>query len=321
MTPSRLYRALSAFNHSTRRWVTKPLRNAESQSSHKPTLPNVVNKQTLSLVSWNINAFSSRPVARSKHILDYILEGPVSPDIIFFQEVSDDVRKSLLDNATVRSGFLVTDAEDTTSFDGLPFATMTLLSKKRFATDPGSQLGGDGMEGQGRLMLEAVFRLKIPSQFGRDGLCVDMSNPAASGSVLRLINVHLDSLDTFHWRNLQMKALSDVLHEPGRGRGIIAGDFNANNPGDGGLIDKYGLVDAWVSLHGRKGPEGATWGVGMKLRDGRKPGRFDKVAMLGLTAEAMEVLPTGLIEVTRPAEPSLYEPWSDHYGLRCTVSI
>ena len=72
--------------------------------------------------------------------------------------------------------------------------------------------------------------------------------------------------------------LADILREPGCGGGIIAGDFNAISPEDEGLIDKNDLVDVWVALHGRAGPGGATWGVGVERRDGLWPSRLDKFA-------------------------------------------
>ena len=48
------------------------------------------------------------------------------------------VRRSRL-YPRVREAFLVTDAGDQTSFEGVPFANMTLLSSKRFAFDLESQ--------------------------------------------------------------------------------------------------------------------------------------------------------------------------------------
>ena len=71
------------------------------------------------------------PVARSQLILDHILKGPKFPDIILLQKVASSVRQSLLSDPRVRSSFLTTDAEDDTSFKGVPFATMTLLSVAR----------------------------------------------------------------------------------------------------------------------------------------------------------------------------------------------
>lgn len=119
------------------------------------TSRNIDATQNLSLISWNIDAFSSQPISRAKLILGHILEGPKSPDIIFLQEVTTDVRDSLLDDARVRAAFLGTDAEDQTSFEDVPFATMTFLSRERFAPGLDSQKEGDGVEAGEKFMLAA----------------------------------------------------------------------------------------------------------------------------------------------------------------------
>ena len=100
--------------------------------SSRPADAHPVGKQSLSLISWNIQVSQFRSVARSELIFDHIFKGPKLPDIILLQEVAPSVRRSLLSNPRVRSSFLTTDAEDDTSFKGVPFATMTLLSSKRF---------------------------------------------------------------------------------------------------------------------------------------------------------------------------------------------
>ena len=87
----------------------------------------------LSLVTQNLDAFSSRPITRAKLLLDGILEGSKCPDVILLQEVTSDVHAAILANPKVREAFLVTDAQDQTSFEGVPFANMMLLSSKRFA--------------------------------------------------------------------------------------------------------------------------------------------------------------------------------------------
>jgi len=291
MATSRLLRTLSAFNFPARTWAPIPSRIAQSQVAQRPSLTSrnidASRTQRLSLVSWNIDAFSSRPVARAKLILDHILDGPKSPDIIFLQEATHDVRAALLDDARVRAALLVTDAEDQTSFEDVPFATMTLLSSARFASGPESQKEGNGIEGGGKFMLGCVSLVTLPSKYRRDGLYVDIIPPTTPpGTVFRLINVHLDSLgDTLPFCAQQMRMLADVLREPGCSGRIIAGDFNAISPEDEGLVNKNDLVDAWVALHGRAGPGGATWGVGVERRDdGLGPGRLDKVAMMGLKA-------------------------------------
>lgn len=298
-------RALSSFNHATHCWAAIPLRDPHHPITQRPSShsADVIGKQSLCLTSWNIWASQSGSVARSKLILDHILKGPKFSDIIHLQEVNSRARQSLLDDPRVRSGFLTTDAEDNTSFKGLPFATMTLLSNKRF----GSPLLDEEGEGGGKLMVDSVFRMELPSRFRRDALCVNIAAPAASDAVFRLLNVHLDSLNSHSQRALQIQTLAGVLRESGCKGGIIAGDFNAIFPEDHKLVDEYELLDAWVALHGSTGPDGVTWGVGVKTK------RLDKVAMLGLKPDEIEVLQPGLIEPNRP--------WSDHCGLRCTFNI
>jgi len=326
----RVGRALSAFDHANRRWAAIPLRDPITQRpSARLVDAYAVGKQTLSLTSWNIQASQSRPVARSELILDHIFKGPNFPDIILLQEVSSSVRQSLLSDPRVRSSFLATDAEDDTSFKsvpfatdaedgtsvkGVPFATMTLVSSKRFGSPllaKEEEKGG----GDSKMVLDSVFRTKLPSRYERDALCVNIVTPAAPGQVFRLFNVHLDSLDSQFRRALQMMVLAGLLREPGCSGGIIAGDFNAIFTDDHALVDKHELVDAWVALHGgTTGPDGgATWGVGVDLEDGLKPGRLDKVVMLGSQPNEIEVLQPGLIDA--------YTPWSDHCGLRCTFTI
>ena len=314
MVINRLWRALSVFNRSTQSWAPIPLQNVQNTQSQVT--------QRLSLISWNIDAFSPRPVSRAKLILGHILEGSKPPDIIFLQEVTPDVRASLLDDARVRAAFLATEAEDQTLFEHVPFTTMTLLSRARFASGLDSQKEGDEIEGGNKFLLGRVSRVTLPSKYGRDALYVDTIPPTGPGTVVRLINVHLDSLgDTLHYRAQQMEILANLLREPGCSGGIIAGDFNAISPEDDGLVDKNQLVDAWVALHGRADHDGATWGVGVERRDGLGPGRLDKVAMMGLNATEMEVLCPGPIEVPRPGEKPVEISWSDHFGLRCTFTI
>ena len=321
MATNRLWRTLSAFNHSTQSWAPIPLRSAQSQVTQKLSLTSrnidTLLTQSFSLISWNIDAFSSRPVSRAKLILDHILEGPKSPDIIFLQEVTPFVRASLLDDARVRTAFLVTDAEDQTSFEDVSFATMTFLSRERFSSGLGSQKEGDGREGGERFMLGPVSRVTLPSKYRSDwdALYVDIMSPTAPSTLFRLINVHLDWLpDMIHYRAQQINILAKVLREPGCSGGIIAGDFNALSHEDDRLVDKNKLVDAWVALHGREDPDGdgATWGIGFS-RFG--PTRLDKVAMTGLKAKEIEILYPDFIKV--PFEI----PWSDHCGLRCTFTI
>jgi len=198
------------------------------------------------------------------------------------------------------------------AFKGVPFATMTLLSRKRFVSPllANEQEKGEGERGS-KMVLDSVFRMELSSNYKRDALCVNIAAPAASGQVLRLFHVHLDSLNSFYRRIVQMWVLAGALRESGCSGGITAGDFNAIYPEDHDLVDEHELVDAWVALHGRTTGTngGATWGVG-RLKPGS---RLDKVVMLGLQPNKIEVLQPGLVDARTP--------WSDHCGLRCTFTI
>lgn len=323
---SRQGRALSAFNQAKQRWAPIPL---PLHDPHRPPThprPSGSGKQTLSLTSWNIQASQSNPLERSQLILNHIFKGFEPnlnfPDIIFLQEVTSSVRLSLLNDPRVRAGFLTTDAEDDVAFRGVPFACMTLLSSKRFGSsllaEKDSEEGGEGKSGS-KIMLDSVFRTELPSRYARDALCVNITAPTTLGhnTVLRLLNIHLDSLDSHFRRTLQMHVLSGLLRETGCRGGIIGGDFNAIQPEDHMLVEKYGLVDAWVALHGNlngsDGGSGDTWDVGSNLKDDLKPGRLDKILMLNIQPDEIQLLQPGLINT--------YTPWSDHCGLRCTFTI
>ncbi|KAG6829648.1 hypothetical protein H0H87_010613 [Tephrocybe sp. NHM501043] len=322
MVASRLcQRALSVFKPSNRQWApVSSSRCAPSRVTQRLAQPS-----RFSLITQNLDAFSSRPIARAKLLLDGILEESNRPDVIFLQEVASDVHTAILAHPKVREAFLVTDAQDQTSFEGVPFVNMTLLSSKRFAFDLEPQKEEGAAERGEKFGLGPVSRLALPSKYGRCALSVDIIPPAAPSTpaaAYRLVNVHLDSLgDTLPYRTEQLEILANLLREPGCAGGLIAGDFNAISSDDHALLDRNGLVDAWVALHGEEGPDGATWGVGVERDDGLRAGRLDKVAMLGVEAKDMETTRPPLIEVTKPAEDSDYIPCSDHHGLRLGFTV
>ncbi|EDR06194.1 uncharacterized protein LACBIDRAFT_329000 [Laccaria bicolor S238N-H82] len=191
----------------------------------------------------------------------------------------------------IRSSFLTTDAEDDTSFKGgVPFATMTLLSNKRFGSP---LLAG---EESSKMVLDSVFRTELSSRYNRDALCVNIVSPSLPRSIFRLLNVHLGPFDSQARRMDQMDVLARLLREPGCSGAIIAGDFNAVYPRDHQLIDDHELVDAWVALHGRDGGDTwGHWGVPVEIEDEFEPGRLDKVVMLGMKPEEIEVLQPGRV--------------------------
>ena len=197
----------------------------------------------------------------------------------------------------MRGAFFTTDAEDNASFDDKGFATVTLLSSKRFAPSLDSQKVGDDVKGEEKFVVGPVSCVELPSVFGRDGLCVDIIPPSDPDTYYCLINVHLDSLKNLHTQTGQLEILANSLHEPGCSGGLIAGNFNSINPGDAELIDKNGWANAWLALHGRTDPEGPMWGVGRIRVHGLNPRRLDNVALMGWMPEEIEILHLYQVEI------------------------
>jgi tyrosyl-DNA phosphodiesterase 2 len=175
------------------------------------------------------------------------------------------------------------------------------------------------------ILLGAIWRISLPSRFGRDALCCDLilnaSNKHTSGRKslrIRLINVHLDSLPINpSLRPHQLSICASYLGAAGRG--VIAGDFNSVLPEDDDLIRTNDLVDAWVHLH--PNDPGHTWGVcGEQFFP---PNRLDKVALFNLTPSGMGILQTSQLggdETTVDLIKSVAKAhFSDHLGLWCIV--
>lgn len=277
--------------------------------------------QPYHLVTWNVDYSSPFPTQRLSALLSQTLSLSPPPDIIFLQELSAKALQHLLSNPQIRLGFLLSDAAAVPP-TGQAFTTMTLLSRARFRTPPGPG---------------PVWRVPYPSRFQRDALCCDVFVPAGPGAAphhrvrLRLVNVHLDSLPVQpSLRPRQVAVAAGLVHSAGRG--VVAGDFNPVLPAavDGGLVEENGLVDAWVALY--PGEPGFTWGVGGE--EPFPPCRMDKVAVVGLRVEGVEVLAPGCVSSAAAARGVVavvgtgdlaalgYEgdemvPWSDHAGVRC----
>ncbi|KAL6793274.1 Endonuclease/exonuclease/phosphatase [Trichoderma sp. SZMC 28013] len=329
MVIPRISRILSTFSPYARRWVPTP-----------PGLPTVnQNLTSLCLSTWNIDAFSPRPVARASAIIGRLLTGPsATGDIIFLQEVSREVRDYLLYDDRIRAGFFITDAEDEIAFNAVPFATITLLSKACFTSfTPKSDIIVTSM---GVAIASPVARFKFPSQYGRDALCTDVILPRPKSILLtqqrwqhlRLINVHLDSLaSTLHYRKEQMRIVGNILcptddqKENGqRSLGLVAGDFNAISQDDQELVARNGLVDAWVRLYGNNTAKSGGWTWGYEKRQNNlMPRRLDRVAMTeGLEPIDMYITYPGVIVIPKPGKRRDTEVrWSDHAGLNCSFRI
>lgn len=310
-----------AFNTITQRWT--PISPTDSSRSSQYTrskddsdgIDHVENSK-LVIATWNIDAFSPCRESRISSLLSHILSKTPSVDIIFFQEVSRAAHKSILADSRIRESWILSDTDEgSDGWLGQPFTTLTLISTSRFLSTANT--------------LGSVWRVDYPSRYGRDALCCDV---IIEGRRMRLVNVHLDSLATQpSHRPRQLEIASSLLRSAGAG--IVAGDFNPVLPEDKTLVQENGLVDAWTEV--KLEEDGFTWGV-----DGTAPfppNRMDKVAMLGLKPQSIEVMHPGLIsrasiQDTLPDEvmfldnkqnidSGLWIPWSDHSGLICSFSL
>ncbi|KAG5919081.1 hypothetical protein E4U53_004028 [Claviceps sorghi] len=292
----------------------------------------------LSLVTWNVDSASAAPVERMAAVLSTIADWAPPVDVIFLQEVSRPALRHILGDAHIRQCWYSSESDDA-HWRAHPFATMTLLSKRRFGhLGHLGHLGhGDGAHAAGA-KLGPLWRLKYPSRFGRDALCCDVfvftpQTGAYAYARVRLINVHLDSLPIRpSKRPQQMSIVASLLRCTGRG--LVAGDFNPVLPEDSTLVADNHLVDAW--LHLRHDDPGFTWGI-----DGRAPfppSRLDKVALLGLVPRTIDLAHPGKIYVCPDAAGTLdpspageesrrgrqdddVVPWSDHSGIKCSFGL
>jgi tyrosyl-DNA phosphodiesterase 2 len=268
---------------------------------------------TISISSLRIHYSSSYPSQRCLGLISHVFHREI-PDILCLQEVRPEVRAILLGNLEVRGIFLTTDAEP--NLEDKHFTTMTLLSKRRFAYDPEADVSEDN----GKFIFGRAFRQQLPSATGRDGLCLDVIPPYGRDTFFRITNVHLESRDAFCYRNEQLHELASAFREPGCSSGLIVGDFNSVTDEDHKLIEENNLEDAWLKLHGNTNP-GETWNVGRRRDSRHGPTRLDKVAMVGLVAESMQLMHPLSIEIPRPGGVFGQIQWSDHSGLRCKFSL
>ena len=279
----------------------------------------------LVVVTWNIDYNSALAASRISALISLILALSPAVDVILLQEVPRTALSFLFGDVRIRRDWIVSEGS-AASFGPQSFISVTLMSRARFG-QPGKSPDSP--------TLGRVWRVKYPSRFGRDALCCDIFVPSSTQppgettlTRIRLINVHLDSLPIQpSLRPRQVSVVASLLRCAGRG--LVAGDFNPVLLQDTTLLRDNDLIDAWAELHPAE--PGFTWGV-----DGNEPfppNRMDKVAVLGLKVQDMEILHPGSVD--QPSEggtqgASVTEregsvdqpvPWSDHSGLRCSVQL
>lgn len=301
----------------------------------------------LRLLTWNIDFMAPFPQARMASALAYletVVEGtPASTAVViclqelrqdmpinfdrlersFDPQIADDLRQ-IASADWVQERFFVSDL--TTDHWRCGYNSVTLVDR--------------------RLGIAQVSRLPFVSEYKREALLVDIAVRPSEGqaegetgsgrSILRLCNVHLDSMaGKPPMRPIQWKACAKYLQDESDGVvcGILAGDCNANQDYDLTQPEDNGFKDAYHEMGGKESdPEGHTWGP--QSRSSRfPPKRMDKVCFCEregdqklLELKSLEKIGVGVKIGDESISAKLAEEgWldfvTDHYGLMADFEV
>jgi len=296
----------------------------------------------LQLFSWNIDFSCSESEARMRTALAHMrpmIEALDEADavVIFFQEMTKSTLHVIHETDWVCERFYSTDRVASSWIS--TYGTITLVDR-RLVVAPGG-----------------VRRLRLRSEFGRDGLFVDLlmlpSGGGGGGSsdgmqqqqpqqeqaqeqaqqpqhkVLRLCNVHLDSMSSNPpVRPTQFAMLAPLLQPSDTVQAaIMGGDTNANQRYDVDLPAANNLGDTYLALGGVEGAvDGHTWGY-QSAYTRFSPARLDKLLFAGavrptrLQRFGVGVLVDDVGARTRLEDIGEEEFVTDHYGLWGTYEL
>ncbi|KAH6621903.1 Endonuclease/exonuclease/phosphatase [Boeremia exigua] len=286
--------------NSDQQWI--PPSSSHNLPSTAPKAP--VDPEAIRLMSWNIDMQiplgNERMTAALQHLETLVTSTPPGiAVVIFLQEMTSRDLDLITSSPWIQDRFNITDKQ-TISWPTPYYGTTTLVDA--------------------RLSIAGVFRVPFRSKYGRDGLFVDIalsrqsSSAETSSEVLRLCNVHLESLVADPpIRPHQLSTVSEYLHASKVACALVAGDFNAIEPFDRTLHTDNKLQDAFLSLGGKEdSDEGYTWGyqVPAQMRERFGCSRLDKIWFCGdVRAKSFDKIGVGIKEAGD-------EEWvSDHYGI------
>lgn len=271
---------------------------------------------SLRLITWNVDFLipyaKPRMAAALNYLADLVKDTP-QPVVLFLQEMVPSDLEQITGAQWVREKFLVTDLDGSNWLAKAPHAygTTTLIDR--------------------RLNVKQVFRVPFISKFDRDGLFVDLQAGGEASSILRLCNVHLESLPANPpVRDKQLEDAKPYLHDPQLFAALLAGDCNAIEPFDRTLHTENELKDAFLELGGAEDTEeGYTWGYqDVAAIKGRfPPSRMDKLLYRGaFSPKSLERIGVGVkVEddnVRSEMMETLHCDWvTDHYGLDVVLNL
>lgn len=267
------------------------------------------------LITWNIDVLSPggepRMAAALEHLEELISKAPseMEPVVLFLQEMDEKDLEQIREAKWVQDRFFLTDVSgDTWAKPGFGplYGTTTLIDKSL-------AIG------------HKPFRVRVPSRFHRDALFVDVKVKPDSEDVLRLCNMHLESLVANPpVRPLQVARASRYMQASNVYASVLAGDLNAIQPFDRTLQSDHGLKDAFLELGGKEDTdEGFTWGqqAPKALREQFGCSRMDKAFYCGnLEVVSLERIGEGVEVKDENARKAILEAGgetfsSDHLGL------
>lgn len=281
-----------------------------NQTVPQPETP--ISPKLIRLISCNIDFGipfgEERLEAALNHLYTLVSSTPKdTPIIIFLQEMLISDLAQIQSSPWIQPRFHITDT--TTTHWRAHYGTTTLIDN--------------------RLRITRIFRVPWLSAFGRDGLFIDIAlrhpqAPDAEAQVLRLCNVHLESLVADPpIRPTQVATAARYLQMPGVPCALLAGDCNAIQPFDRALHSENDLKDVFLELGGAEDTEeGYTWGQQVPLWSRKRFGcsRMDKILYRGdVRAKGFERIGVGVMvaeDVLEEMRRAGLEGWvTDHYGV------
>ncbi|PRP77790.1 Endonuclease/Exonuclease/phosphatase family protein [Planoprotostelium fungivorum] len=244
----------------------------------------------LKVLTWNI-FFGDDKKIRHPKLLDIVHSE--DPDIICFQEVTQDFVNLLMSQAWVRDHYFVADLSN--AWPACWYGVM-VLSKKRPAK---------------------VFRQLLPTRQGRSLLAFEF---LINGKSFVVSTIHLESMDNDRdIRKAQMGIIFDQIGSSSSS--ILCGDCNF---GDGPENEEipHAYVDAWRVLHKTDDPD-PKLALGHTFDHEKNPlipfpitRRLDRVFLRSSEWEVVGMKMLG--EESFKVEEKKTWP-SDHWGLSCII--
>lgn len=322
---------------------------------------------TLRALTWNVDFAAPHAEQRLNGLLEFLeseaallSSSSAEPrcsalDLICLQEVSASAFPAILNSNFVQNNYYITDIDSTSWHPSVSpsFGSVTLIRRSPIIA---TGLYGSPTAPRPALRPAAIYRIpfdKSLSHLNRDALCCDIL--LRGGTRLRVVNVHLDSLNINPpLRPAQLALCAEHLHclgdtkgySIGLHAGLVAGDFNAISPRDETLAEECGLVNIWRATHPGVGDtpdastnalaianpgdkaedqntltpreDGATWGV--QFQEAFPSGRLDRVAVHNLRPVQATVIPCGRVSVTDGGVDKEVL-WSDHCGLLVDICL